>query len=347
MRIAYIDIARGLAIIAVIASHTGYLPFSKFLAPFINAWMIPVFVISGGLLFKPDSGIFVFIQKKFNRLIVPYIMLFSLSLIGWFWIKDGYSKPMLVLTLKDVSEGFLNGQGIIFNGPLWFFPPYFLALILTRLIFPFWKIIGLTGKLIVLLFIAGIFVIILQPGTKLFFSYDLSVLFLFLILFGRLLADLKINLKFSVTFFSILLLVLIAGLYLTGDTNIYSKKFNYPILYVINSILASLLILSSATYWEKFGSFAVIQKLGKYSLILMSLHWPIMQWMTYLISLTGVINQFNTVPTSTNFFIPSEGPSFGLTLIRISLFSLYLLVPIAATMLIINLWIRLKNLIFN
>src|SRR3989338_11433530 len=62
-RLAYIDISRGLAIIAVIASHTGYLPLSRFLFPFINAWMLPIFAISGGLVLKADSGIFLFMDK--------------------------------------------------------------------------------------------------------------------------------------------------------------------------------------------------------------------------------------------------------------------------------------------
>src|SRR3989338_3305325 len=250
-RLAYIDIARGLAIIAVISSHTGYLPLSRFLFPFINAWMLPVFAISGGLVFKADSGIFVFVLKKFKRLVVPYTLLFFLSLIGWLLIKDGYSKPMLVLTTEEILDAFIYGQGLIFNGPIWFLTSYFLATVYSAIVYPVWERSGIKGKLIILLGISYLFMRISHPGIKAFFSYDISILFLFYIFVGRLLFELKIPQKFSIRFIPLLLLPLIAGLYINGETVIFNRSFNNPVLFLINSILASILIFSFAKYLEK------------------------------------------------------------------------------------------------
>lgn len=343
-RLSYIDIARGLAIIAVIASHTGYLPLARVLFPFINAWMLPVFAISGGMLFKPDSGLSRFILKKIQRLLLPYILIFFLSLIGWLLIKDGYSKPMLGLSSKDILNGFLYGQGLIFNGPLWFLTAYFLAQVIAAIISPIWINSGLKSKIVMLIGIFWLFISISYTGINAFFSYDISLLFLFYILLGRLLMDIKINAVLTIRSFPLLFLPLIAGLYFNGETLIFNRQYNYPVLFILNSILASLLIYSFAKNVEKFTKIvAPIKKIGEYSLILMSTHWPIMQWMTFLVGLTGVLNYANTIPTSTNFFIPSPGPSLGLSLIRISLFSIYLLVPLILTIQLIELWLKIKK----
>ncbi|MEK7072669.1 MAG: acyltransferase family protein, partial [Patescibacteria group bacterium] len=75
-RIGWVDLARGAAVLSIIFSHSGYLPFSAYLSPVMHTFMIPVFLFTGGYFFHPGSDYLSFTQKKIKKLLIPYLIFF-------------------------------------------------------------------------------------------------------------------------------------------------------------------------------------------------------------------------------------------------------------------------------
>ncbi len=335
-RIGWVDVARGIGILSIIFSHTGYLPLSAFLTPVIHTFMIPVFLIIGGYLFRPGSDFLSFVKSKIRRLLIPYVIFFLISSLIWFFIRSGYSSSILDIPYQTLLTGFLLGKGTMINGPLWFLTAYFSALILVRSIYYWWEKRNLVNKLLLSLFFILLFLILKKEFVFTPFSSDLVLLFSGYLLFGRLLYLYRKRL-FTAGFLSLVIIIFILGVFRNGETNINFRITHNPVLFVTNSLSGCFLVLYFSQILEKIAEryLEFIKYLGKNSLIFFSIHWPAMQLFTFLLGLTGIINQTNSVATSTNFFFPSTGPSLQITIIRLSLFIGYTLISLFSGWLVI------------
>lgn len=335
-RIGWVDTARGAGVLSIIFSHTGYLPLSAYLTPIIHTFMIPVFLFVGGYLLQPGANFLSFVQNKIKKLLGAYFIFFLISSLIWFFIRKGYSSSVLNIPYQKLFTGFILGKGTIINGPLWFLTAYFSSLILVRSLYYWWENRNLPNKLLLPFLFILLFLILKKELVFAPFSYDLVLLFSGYLLLGRLLYIYRKRL-FTARFLSLAIIIFIFGVFRNGETNINFRTAHNPVLFVTNSLSGSFLILYFSQILEKIFSknLEFIKYLGKNSLTFFSIHWPVMQLFTYLLGLTGIINQTNSVATSTNFFFPTTGPSLPTTMIRTTLFISYTLISLLSGRLVI------------
>lgn len=337
-RIGWVDTARGAGVLSIIFSHTGYLPLSAYLTPVIHTFMIPVFLFVGGYLFQPGANFLSFAQNKIKKLLGAYLIFFLVSSVIWFFIRKGYSSSVLDIPYQTLFTGFLFGKGTMINGPLWFLTAYFFSLILVRSLYYWWKRRNVVNKLLFSIFFILLFLIFKKEYVFAPFSSDLVLLFSGYLLLGKLLYIYRKRF-FTARFLSLAIIIFIFGIFKNGETNINFRTTHNPVLFVTNSLSGSFLILYFSRILEKIFSknLEFIKYLGKNSLIFFSIHWPVMQLFTFFLGLTGIINQANSVATSTNFFFPTTGSSSQITLIRLSLFISYTLISLFSGWFVIQL----------
>lgn len=125
-RCEYIDIAKGLGIMAVI---WGHIIVGHWTGKLVYSFHMPLFFFISGMLFvrekHPEFGPFVKVRAR--RLLVPYV---CYSVITWgiwalfHWISrspvESYWAPLLQTVLAQGS-----GQFMVHNSPLWFIPCLF------------------------------------------------------------------------------------------------------------------------------------------------------------------------------------------------------------------------------
>lgn len=89
-RIHWIDIARGMCIIAIVIGHVytdGYLRWYLF------SFHVPAFFYLSGLCFKENEEFAVFIIKRIKTIVVPYFF-YSIISILIFWIAGRYINSL-------------------------------------------------------------------------------------------------------------------------------------------------------------------------------------------------------------------------------------------------------------
>lgn len=113
-RITWIDVAKGLAILAVIAGHLG----CKFINRLVFPWHMPLFFLLAGF-FLADEGVLPFIRKKTRALLLPYAITSIAVIIGWMLIGANNGLNVWGL-LKDgvISACMVRGVKCMFFRPL-------------------------------------------------------------------------------------------------------------------------------------------------------------------------------------------------------------------------------------
>jgi fucose 4-O-acetylase-like acetyltransferase len=116
------------------------------------------------------------------------------------------------------------------------------------------------------------------------FAYDLVMLMLPFYLLGQVIIPLIIK-RNSLCVFIFLYFIFIVGTRLNGTVDIFQRQLGYWPLFWLNGLSGSLLVILISQYISKkddminrFG-----QWLGKNSLLILIVHWPIIQWLTYLL----------------------------------------------------------------
>ena len=110
-RIEFIDLAKGICIIALVLGHCG-------VTPLINgADTLPLYLIISGLFFKEYSNALTFFTKKVNGILIPFIFFYLIGCIAFYLIK-WFAPQLLVTTAGGIMDIFNNRQ--YFNGPIWF-----------------------------------------------------------------------------------------------------------------------------------------------------------------------------------------------------------------------------------
>ena len=90
VRVQYIDVARGLAMLSIIAGHLGNSTINRVVFTF----HVPIFFLITGYFLKPNNTVKEFIAKKARTLLIPYVF------------------TCLVITAIGTAIGFLKGNPI-------------------------------------------------------------------------------------------------------------------------------------------------------------------------------------------------------------------------------------------
>ena len=276
-RIGYIDLAKGICILLVVLDHiSGYGYFSNGNYPMNDIFeqtRMPLYFILSGLFFKDyPGGIREFLLRKFNRILVPYLFFMMLYLA--------------LVKAVDLLTGFSLGE---IWAPLWFL----LCLFWMNVIFATAYYIvkrfcpnELASEVILGICMLGIGIggyylgyLPLRLGTAmtcmpfLWVGYHLNRKLHF---FG-----LKIGYGWALLV-GIVLLVLLHYLYV-GENRFYINSYSTPLLLIyVSGVLGTLavLLLSRVIKW-----LPVISYIGRYSIIVLCTHMPIMKALILAVSL--------------------------------------------------------------
>ena len=115
-RIEYIDLLKGFAILWIVWWHTCH---PSFVDPYYH---VPLFFVISGLFFKPYT-FKVFLKKKVESLLVPFIFFYLISYVYRMGVHIWDNRTLAGfpwLNILDVFKCMPNGDYLWVNVPIWF-----------------------------------------------------------------------------------------------------------------------------------------------------------------------------------------------------------------------------------
>lgn len=153
-RVAWLDVYKGLAMVAIVFYHVSeYLPVKMWL----NTFHVPLFFFVSGMLFcaMPFGA---FLKKRAASILIPYFSFAVLSYIYYILIECRFRSCRF--SNLQLASGIITGDydHLFFNIPLWFLPAFFvvqlfyntLCLLLSKRRYGEWTCVGI-GILLALL----------------------------------------------------------------------------------------------------------------------------------------------------------------------------------------------------
>lgn len=139
-RIEWIDLARGIAIVAVVIGHSLGKYFPGYFGNFIFAFHMPIFFVLSGYLYKNKSKRLL-LKNSFLNLLIPYLTTIVIELVLLFFYKifpNSIIAPSKTSSVKEflISSIYASGGAVkvpYFNitlipiGALWFLVAMFFA----------------------------------------------------------------------------------------------------------------------------------------------------------------------------------------------------------------------------
>lgn len=276
-RIDFIDLAKGICIILVVAYHCGL----GGLIPGDKQLRMPLYFVLSGLFFK-DYGKESLI-KKINKLLIPYVTFYILGdLFYWGAFKLGAlpSSPKSI-PIIDIFIG-----GVPSNMPIWFL----LCLFNCYTIFLFIKRISKNelqiGILSILSGMIGVGLYYFEPTFPMFFinSAFSSLPFFYL---GYILKKHNVltSKKNKITSFvagGVIYCVSVCFIVFCPDSklSVFDNIFHGNI--IVGYIVSSLLVLSIMFVCKSIKRLPYVSYIGRYSIVILLIHVPIMDMMYYI-----------------------------------------------------------------
>ncbi len=305
-RIAYIDIARAIAIIAIVLGHALR---GASIYPWLYSFNVPLCILITGITFSEEKKQFIhFLKNKFLKLMIPYYAFSIISILIYLMIGERAESSIgggAVLGADRYLFGMIWGNGenglMRWNLPLWYLPMLFAMEILAFFIF---RVSSSTRYNIAVFFTSILIAVFLYYGIKphnLPFAFE-TVLYLFpFFCLGRSLSNsLKKQIPRMPSIMRIMigLALVILGTVLVirfGSVDYVSDSYrDYFSFFFIAALLSLGIILMSST-WNKHNRFMML--LGQNTLPVLLMHkFPIMFFTTvfrptsYLMSIHPLID---------------------------------------------------------
>jgi acyltransferase len=299
-RIDWIDASRGVSILGVIAFHTGFLPFITIIDPILMSWILPVFLFTGGWLLKNTPFTLPRVIVRIRRMLVPFFIAGAVSFLGWIFLRTIYPQQILNQPINRELIKWWTGRNPYFNSPLWFIPTYLAASIFMQAIAVWWfrRRIVTRGICSMFFVVAGFF--LSRPFHYPVFSYDLVLLFIGMIMMGSVASTVSFPKIVPRVVFDVVALVLFLVVSVSnGYIDMFQRQFGNPLLFMVSATLG--------TYSVARFCFRRFAGLGRASMSLLVWHWPIMQWLTYGLFISGVLNHLVQNFTKTSFVLNAVG----------------------------------------
>ncbi len=276
-RIQWIDIAKGIAILAVIIGHTvphrGYF---KLLWSFIFSFHMPLFFIVSGYLFNESSfkGI---IRKNFKRMIVPYLITFgTYSIYVAYTCEESFISSILKSLISIVygSGKAVEALPCIQSvGALWFLVALFFSTILFNLIL---KIVKDKDRITELAIVMGLCIMgyILKDIKYLPWSLDLVLVSQLFMYVGY---ELKSMDKGKIKISNIGFIFLVSLWFLCINKyafDLNQRAYRDFAISILGSISGSIVILYISQYISRFDYLnSFLSFCGKESLVILCIHF--------------------------------------------------------------------------
>ncbi len=282
-RVRSIDMAKGLAMIAVIFGHTAFQKPAS-VERLIFAFHMPLFFIASGYFFKQEGVTLPYVKKLVRQLIVPYLLI-CLGTVACGIVQDlRHGQSVLPGVLKTLSAT-LYGSGTRTDWP-WWFPiklsiigmPWFLlgmfwAKLLLAAILKAFRHPAMQAIAVLAVSCAGVLLAACTPWLPLsVYAGFASLLFLWLgYLFRR-----TGFLQKPLPAYLLLIGLIAAGIAAMHVPPLYLvvASFRGGVLNVICGAVLSFLILAACERWDRSGfpGAGALALLGRNTLWILALH---------------------------------------------------------------------------
>ena len=262
-RIDFVDLTKGVCIILVVIAHVGGAFEQLDTNSMLSCFRMPLYFFISGVFFKSYEGLFGFILRKINKLIIPflffYLSAFLMKYIVWKIAPGVFQLPVSWNELLVVFHGH---DLIKFNPPIWFLLALFNCNIL------FYLIHFLREKHLPVMFAVTILI-----GCAGFYL-------------GKLQIELPLYIDVSMT----ALPFYVAGFWIRRYNFFLYPSHRFDKLIPVFILLALVYIAAFAGIFmimllcKKVKEIKVISYLGRYSIITLSIHGPILHFLGPLVS---------------------------------------------------------------
>jgi len=284
-RIEYIDLAKGICIILVVAFHVqkAYNIFTP-IDNYIRVFRMPLYFFLSGLFFKSYGGFAQFLKKKVNKLLIPFLFFYFLSVAIQFAIaiKNGQPLDWSLCYLFIIDKYF-------YNVPIWFLWCLF---VLNNIFY-------------------GVYHVSTKFGAKQY--YVIALLSTLIGALGYTMATNRINLPaFIDTACTALPFFTVGYLLRVKSTFLYPNKMDKYLVLIILALIAMTVLLTTGIvnyranryempFWGIYGgglcgllSIILLSKLikrvpfvsylGRYSIIVLVTHYLIMDYLEMVVN---------------------------------------------------------------
>ena len=131
-RVEFVDLAKGICISLVVLLHV-FGDLSGTVIKIMNLFRMPLYFVLSGLFFKTYDGLFPFLKKKTNKLLIPFLFTFVLVIIPadlLLHLKEGSD-----ITFNNLFWGRFGKLNLGINGAAWFLLCLFFVNVYFYLIF--------------------------------------------------------------------------------------------------------------------------------------------------------------------------------------------------------------------
>lgn len=288
-RLNWIDVSKGICILAVIIGHMGNNTINKIVFPF----HLTVFFIISGYTLKEDKLNREYLGNKFKRLMLPYfvtcLFILLMDIINLIVIKHNYTIYSISSVLKkDLLRTFFASGGIstfgTINlngriGAIWFLPALYFALVMSKII------LQKNETYFTRFSVSGIIAIIGMISSKFIwlpFSIQSSMLACPFLIFGKWMQEKNLPAKIKGKEGVILLSIYILGCILNKSMILFvSASMPDFIISPIIGLSASILVIKLSQFLE--GS-KFLRYVGKNSLYFLCVHLFLLETSGFYIS---------------------------------------------------------------
>ncbi|WP_181391190.1 acyltransferase family protein [Methanospirillum stamsii] len=284
----WVDVAKGIGILCVVFGHAvnqinieNISNNLSFLRSMVYSFHIPLFFFISGVLLSINISWKEFIQKKVNRLIIPYFLNFlviSLTLCVTYYLLQfphsfswfNYVKAMIYGTIGQ----FMYQTGTNILNPLWFLPSLLLALIIGKFLLDIINLDFLLGLILVII-IVGIGYNIALQSIHLPWGLDIALVMQIFIIPGYFFKKLHYSQieRPSILIFVLSMIGFFFSFNINGGIESSQALFNNFYFFWLTAICASLAIYCLSAYLVHFS---LIEKILSYfeknSLVILCFH---------------------------------------------------------------------------
>lgn len=316
-RIEWVDIAKGYGIIAVILGHVVFVGSRTYIAVF--AFHMPFFLIIAGF-FIPRNKNSLF--KRFKQFVIYYIVSAAAGLILVLCVPQWKALLSIKGILRDI---YLLYPSLVLTGSVWFLPVLFIAQTIIFLIEHI-KIkkplkLLLCGAVVLLGFglaLTGKRILTFLPSERLPFGLDTGLVAVLFVALGHFLKDkiyklvcyFKIHKIKAIVAAAVGTAIFLVAALENGVVNLCLLTFNNVFLYILSSVIGTVVIIIISALTENLKALRFISMLGKNSLLLMIVHAVFIKTYILIVNLiTGQNYRMSLLPT------PYQVPLFLATLL--------------------------------
>lgn len=269
-RLEFIDLAKGICIILVVCLHCKceFIDGSKWLL----LLRMPLYFILSGMFFKDYGGYLVSIEKKVNKLLVPFLAFYFAAYALNFGF-GAYKLGLLSVKLTDVP--FIGLSNVMnMNPPIWFLFALFDLYVIFLVVFR--TFCNLLARIVtlVILSLCGVALSIMRIELPLYLSQSLFALPFFCYGYFLRKGDILVNSKLCrIPWWSwCLLLLAVAVLCENVPFNVIFMEYMFDGNWFLINVFALCIVVCVLFLCKRIGHLPIVSYIGRYSIVVLGTH---------------------------------------------------------------------------